>query len=46
MEVRFWGVRGSVAVSGEQVAWVGGNTSCLEVSDGENRLILDASPLR
>ncbi|HVE87072.1 MAG TPA: MBL fold metallo-hydrolase [Myxococcales bacterium] len=42
MEVRFWGVRGSVAVSGEQVAWVGGNTSCLEVGDGEHRLILDA----
>lgn len=42
MEVRFWGVRGSVAVSGEQVAWVGGNTACLEVSDGEHRLILDA----
>jgi phosphoribosyl 1,2-cyclic phosphodiesterase len=42
MEVRFWGVRGSVAVSGEQVAWVGGNTACLEVSHGEHRLILDA----
>ncbi|HZN93964.1 MAG TPA: MBL fold metallo-hydrolase [Myxococcales bacterium] len=42
MEVRFWGVRGSVAVSGEQVAWVGGNTSCLEITEGEHRLILDA----
>jgi phosphoribosyl 1,2-cyclic phosphodiesterase len=42
VEVRFWGVRGSVAVSGEQVAWVGGNTSCLEVHSGDQRLILDA----
>lgn len=42
MEVRFWGVRGSVAVSGEHVAWAGGNTSCLEVTSGQHRLILDA----
>ena len=42
MEVRFWGVRGSVAVSGEQVAWVGGNTACLEITEGDHRIILDA----
>lgn len=42
MEITFWGVRGSVAVSGAQVAWVGGNTSCLEVREGGHRLILDA----
>jgi phosphoribosyl 1,2-cyclic phosphodiesterase len=42
VEVRFWGVRGSVAVSGEHVAWAGGNTSCVEVSSGDHRLILDA----
>ena len=32
MEVRFWGVRGSVAASGSHVARIGGNTSCLEVT--------------
>lgn len=42
MDVRFWGVRGSVAVSGSQMARIGGNTSCLELTSGEHRLILDA----
>jgi phosphoribosyl 1,2-cyclic phosphodiesterase len=42
MEVRFWGVRGSVASSGSNVARIGGNTSCLEVVSKGHRLILDA----
>jgi phosphoribosyl 1,2-cyclic phosphodiesterase len=42
MELRFWGVRGSVATSGSQVARIGGNTSCLEVTSQGERLILDA----
>lgn len=42
MEVRFWGVRGSVASSGPGVARIGGNTSCLEVTSQGHRLILDA----
>lgn len=42
MEVRFWGVRGSVASSGSHVARIGGNTSCLEVTCEGHRLILDA----
>jgi phosphoribosyl 1,2-cyclic phosphodiesterase len=42
MWVRFWGVRGSVATSGAQVARVGGNTACVEVISGGHRLILDA----
>ncbi len=42
MEVRFWGVRGSVAVSGQHVARTGGNTSCIEVTSQGERLILDA----
>ncbi len=42
MEVRFWGVRGSVASSGSNVARIGGNTSCLEVVSQGHRLILDA----
>lgn len=42
MQVRFWGVRGSVAASGAEVARVGGNTSCVEVTHQGQRLILDA----
>ena len=42
MQVRFWGVRGSVASSGAHVAKIGGNTSCLEVEHEGNRIIFDA----
>ncbi len=42
MEIRFWGVRGSVASSGSSVARIGGNTSCVEVESQGHRLILDA----
>ncbi len=42
MEIRFWGVRGSIASSGSHVARIGGNTSCVEVSSGGHRLVFDA----
>ncbi len=42
MDIRFWGVRGSIASSGAHVARMGGNTSCLEVTSQGHRLILDA----
>lgn len=42
MEIRFWGVRGSIASPGPATAGVGGNTSCVEVTCGSTRLILDA----
>jgi phosphoribosyl 1,2-cyclic phosphodiesterase len=42
MDVRFWGVRGSVASSGAHLARIGGNTSCVEVRSQGHRLILDA----
>ncbi|HZS37596.1 MAG TPA: MBL fold metallo-hydrolase [Polyangia bacterium] len=46
MQVRFWGVRGSIASSGSRLAQVGGNTSCVEVRCGEpgaeQTIILDA----
>ncbi|MFO0596819.1 MAG: MBL fold metallo-hydrolase [Myxococcaceae bacterium] len=42
MDVRFWGVRGSVASSGSQVAKIGGNTSCVELESQGHRLIFDA----
>jgi phosphoribosyl 1,2-cyclic phosphodiesterase len=41
MTVRFWGVRGSVAVSGPDVVKTGGNTSCTEVRCGDETLIFD-----
>jgi phosphoribosyl 1,2-cyclic phosphodiesterase len=40
--IRFWGVRGSVAAAGEHTARVGGNTSCVEVQAGGERLVFDA----
>jgi phosphoribosyl 1,2-cyclic phosphodiesterase len=42
MEIRFWGVRGSVAGCGAAVARIGGNTSCVEVTHQGHRLIFDA----
>jgi len=43
MQVRFWGVRGSVAVPNANMLGYGGNTSCVEVTlaDG-TEIILDA----
>ncbi len=40
--IKFWGVRGSVACPGPDTVRYGGNTSCVEVLCGENRLIFDA----
>ncbi len=42
MQVRFWGVRGSIACAGPEVQKYGGNTSCVEVRCGERLIILDA----
>lgn len=43
MQVKFWGVRGSIPVPEADKLKVGGNTSCVEVlSDSGKRLILDA----
>ena len=40
--VRFWGVRGTVPCPGPEYLRYGGNTSCVEVMCGPNRLIFDA----
>jgi phosphoribosyl 1,2-cyclic phosphodiesterase len=40
--IRFWGVRGSIASPGPHTAGAGGNTSCLEVRLGGERIIIDA----
>ena len=42
MEITFYGVRGSIASPGPETAQVGGNTSCVEVLCGAERIILDA----
>jgi phosphoribosyl 1,2-cyclic phosphodiesterase len=42
MEIRFWGVRGSIASPGPDTALVGGNTSSVEVRCGQTRILLDA----
>ena len=41
MKVTFWGVRGSIAVSGPRFAATGGNTTCLCVEHEGERLVLD-----
>ena len=40
--VQFWGVRGSVGVSGARTSLFGGHTSCIEITAGRERLIVDA----
>lgn len=39
--VKFWGVRGSIAVPGQESVRYGGNTSCLEVRCDGDLVILD-----
>lgn len=40
--VRFWGVRGSLPVSGPEFQRYGGNTFCVEIQCGDHRLLFDA----
>ncbi len=43
MKVRFWGVRGSIAVPGPKTLRYGGNTTCIEVrTDDGTLIVLDA----
>ena len=42
MQVKFWGVRGSIAVSGPAFAATGGNTACITVESEGHMLVLDA----
>lgn len=41
MQVTFWGTRGSIPVSGSQFVRHGGATTCLEVTNGEDRIVID-----
>lgn len=40
--VKFWGVRGTVPVAGQDTLKYGGNTSCVEVQCGGRQIIFDA----
>ncbi len=40
--LRFWGVRGSIACPSPNHVRYGGNTSCIEVQAGDERIVLDA----
>jgi phosphoribosyl 1,2-cyclic phosphodiesterase len=41
MRIQFWGVRGSIAVSGEKFIKFGGNTTCVVIEHEGYHLILD-----
>ncbi|NJM90218.1 MAG: MBL fold metallo-hydrolase [Hydrococcus sp. RU_2_2] len=41
-QIKFWGVRGSIPCPGNQTVRYGGNTSCVEMQVGGERLIFDA----
>jgi phosphoribosyl 1,2-cyclic phosphodiesterase len=40
--VKFWGVRGSLPVSGPEFVHYGGNTACIELRCGEHKIFFDA----
>ena len=42
MQVFFWGTRGSLPMNTPAHRLFGGNTSCVSVTDGDSRIILDA----
>ena len=41
MNLKFWGVRGSLPTPGIEYAKYGGNTSCVELSIGDRMIIFD-----
>jgi len=43
--VKFWGVRGSIPCPGSHTVRYGGNTSCVEMQVGTERLIFDGGTL-
>jgi phosphoribosyl 1,2-cyclic phosphodiesterase len=42
IQVRFWGVRGSIPTPSPETIQIGGNTSCIEVRAGKKLIIFDA----
>ena len=41
MQIKFWGVRGSIASGSPTTAGIGGNTTCVEVRCGDELIIID-----
>jgi phosphoribosyl 1,2-cyclic phosphodiesterase len=42
LRIRFWGVRGSHPTPGPSTVAIGGNSSCVEISNGQQILVFDA----
>ena len=42
MEIYFWGTRGSIATPGPDTVRYGGNTTCVEIRDGDEFILIDA----
>jgi phosphoribosyl 1,2-cyclic phosphodiesterase len=42
LQLKFWGVRGSIPSPGANTAAYGGNTACVEIAAGNHTLIIDA----
>ncbi|MBL92493.1 MAG: MBL fold metallo-hydrolase [Myxococcales bacterium] len=42
MEIYFWGTRGSIATPGPDTVRYGGNTTCVEIRDGDDFILIDA----
>lgn len=42
MEIHFWGTRGSIATPGPDTVRYGGNTTCVEIRDGDDFILIDA----
>ena len=40
MQIRFWGVRGSIPVPGQATVKYGGNTSCLDILTADQQVII------
>jgi phosphoribosyl 1,2-cyclic phosphodiesterase len=41
MKIRFWGARGSFVAAGGEYVRYGGNTACVEITEGDRRIIMD-----
>ena len=40
MEIKFWGVRGSIPTPGDRFVKFGGNTSCVELNVNDQVIVL------
>ena len=41
LQIKFWGVRGSIPSGNPETAGVGGNTTCVEIRCGDELIIID-----